>query len=98
MVRDTVNINDLMTTIRFGNLPDVIEIETELPELLITNLMLGSVKRWIEISEYFKRPVRLYAICDNPSVEKHMINLVNCQDNLFITIIPAHRKEMLKFD
>lgn len=98
MVRDTVNIKDLMSSLHFGMLPDTIEIVSELPEVIHTNLMLGSIRRWLEISDYYKRPVRIYALCDNPSVEKVVVNLVNCHDNLFITVIPKARKEMLEID
>ena len=95
MVRDTLNIKDLMSSVHFGNLPDTIEIISELPDVIHTELMLGSVHRWLEVSDYYKRPARIYAICENDKVEKAMINLVNCHNNLFITIIPKSRKEML---
>ena len=97
MVRDD-EINTLMDTLHFGNLPDVIEIQTELPEVIHTNLMLGSMRRWLEIRDYYKRPVRIYAISDNPAVEKYVVGLVNNYKDMYITIIPSNRKEMLDIE
>ena len=47
MVRDTLNIKDLMSSVHFGNLPDTIEIISELPDIIHTELMLGSVHQYV---------------------------------------------------
>lgn len=96
MVRDT-NITDVMKTYSFGNLPDILEIQTELPDVVLPQLLLGSVSRWVELRDYYSRPIRIYAVSDNPLVEKYIVGLVNNYKDLYITIIPKSRKEMLEF-
>lgn len=95
MVSDE-QITELLSSVHFGALPDVIEIKTTLPEVIHTDMLLGSVHKWLDISSYYGRPVRIYAICDNVNVEKCVVGLVNPHKDLFITIVPTRRKELLE--
>lgn len=95
MVKDD---NEVMSNISILNLPDVIELRSELPQLYNVRDLLGTINRWKEIRDYFKHPVRIYGSCANPAVEKYLQKVVANYNDIFLTIVPVEREEMLDYE
>lgn len=92
MVRDD---DTVMQNISALNLPEVIELRSELPELFNVKVLLGTVYRWKEIRDYFKRPVRIYGSCSNRQVERYLQQIVTSYTDIYLTVVPEERKEIL---
>lgn len=93
MVSD--NSIEFLKTLNPGQLPEIIEISSELPSVIHVNILVGILNRWLQIRDVFNRPVRVYAISNNAQVEKYMVGLVNRYNDLYLTVLPETRKEWL---
>lgn len=67
-----------------------IEIVTELPAALATDIIIGNVQRWREIQKHFNCELRIYAWSYNPVVEKFVMQAVQNMPKVMITVLPSY--------
>lgn len=72
-----------------------IEIVSELPARLISEILIAAVNRWSDISKYFDKPIRVYGWCYDDHVETYLQHIVSTRDNVWLTVLPYHLKEVI---
>lgn len=72
---------------------DWIEIVSYLPARPDIDIIMGYVRRWLEIQKYFKKTLRVYAWSYTPKVEKCITNLTVGMSDIIVTALPIHLKE-----
>ena len=90
LVEDNPNV--LANLIDAGYNPDseIVEILTTLPAAVDIDVFIGTVMRWVNICEYFNRPIRVYAWSYNQDTEKIFTQLVQERKEVFLTPLPGY--------
>lgn len=74
-----------------------IEIVSELPAAIDSNIILSYVMRWREIQKYFGRELRVYTWSYTTEVEKYVLGLVQNMSKVSVTVLPMYLKENKKY-
>jgi len=72
---------------------DVIEFKADIPERPEPELFVSMVMRWVEISQLYNKPIRVYAYVNNNKSEKYIQRLVSSREDISVTIIPYYLRK-----
>ena len=85
------NISSLLNSI-----PDTefYTLYSDIPERVQPDLFIALVNYWNEFSDLCHKPLRIYSIVYNLTVEKYILRLVNKYNNIYLTILPGDIRYM----
>lgn len=75
---------------------DTVELISEIPARLHTDLIIAKVMCWKEIQEMYKCKLRIYAWVYRDDVEKYLLSLTQNLNNIYVTALPYTLKELNK--
>ena len=70
-----------------------VEIVTELPASADPDIVLGYVRRWVDIQKAFDCELRVYAWSYTTEVEKYVLACTQTMSHIHITALPMYLKE-----
>lgn len=89
MVEDGPDVISKLAKIGITKGCENVSITTTLPSIINVDVFIATLQRWKNIQRYFDAPLRIWAVCYNTSVEKFMLDIVQEQENIFLTVIPG---------
>jgi hypothetical protein len=75
------------------NKDEPVEIQSELPASADPDIILGYVKRWLELQKALDCDLRIYAWSYTPEVEKYVLRMTNHMSHIHVTTLPTYLKE-----
>ena len=92
VIRDS---SDILFKLRQANVDTSkpVEIVTELPASADPDILLGYVRRWVDLQNILNCDLRIYAWSYTPEVEKYVLRITNQMSRIHITTLPTFLKE-----